>query len=61
MNTSDVSMVARRDDLITRIQSVLEPQLKKAPLSVQQHVDLQVAIANFTVDLLKEPERAVRR
>jgi hypothetical protein len=60
MNRSDLSQVARRDQLLEKIRAILEPQLMEGPaLSVEQHKQLQAAIANYTVDLLGEMRPSV--
>lgn len=53
-NPSDVSMVKRRDQLIGQIQQIIERQTGTVPLSIDQHIALQEAIAHFTVDVLKD-------
>ena len=65
MNSADVTFVARRDALIEAIEDVLQPQLLERPLSTAQHVSLQTAIAQYTVDILDAPrtsaEMPIRR
>jgi hypothetical protein len=53
MTTADISFVARRDELIQSMLDVLRPQTDAAALTVQQHVELQAAIAQYTADVLE--------
>ena len=48
-----ISQIARRDRLIEELIEILRPQLATAPLNVEQHREMQAAIANYSEDLLR--------
>jgi hypothetical protein len=52
MSAPDKSLVTRRDELMEIIIGVLECQLHLAPLTVEQHIALQKAIAHYTEEII---------
>ena len=50
MNSADISLVKRRDQLIEAIVEALRSRFQEKPLTVAEHVALQSALAHYDIE-----------